>query len=90
MNLTFDRAKLLIGAALLALAPMVASAREPVVGGPCEECESVYVQIPAHIPSVARIAPPEEPGTPLRIEGTDSRSQRQTGRGRDRLRLSHQ
>ncbi len=26
--------------------------------------------MPAEIPSVARIAPPDEPGTPLRIEGT--------------------
>ena len=61
--------RLVVGA-LLALASVAASAREPVVGGPCEECESVYVQIPAQIPSVARIAPPDEPGTPLKIEGT--------------------
>lgn len=44
--------------------------REPVVGGPCEGCELVYVGIPQTIRSVARIAPLGEPGTPLRIEGT--------------------
>ena len=66
----FDRARLFLIATLLALVPMPANAGEPVVGGPCEECESVYVQMPAEIPSVARIAPPDEAGTPLRIEGT--------------------
>lgn len=30
----------------------------------------MFVGIPANITSVARIAPPDEPGTPLRIEGT--------------------
>ncbi len=61
--------KLVVGA-LLVLAAVAASAREPVVGGPCEECESVFVQMPTEIPATARIALPDEPGTPLRIEGT--------------------
>ena len=43
--------RLVVGA-LLALASVAASAREPVVGGPCEGCESVYVQMPAEIPSI--------------------------------------
>lgn len=43
---------------------------EPVVGLPCEGCEAVFEGIPEEIPSVARIAPPGEPGEPLRIEGT--------------------
>lgn len=70
MKLILYRGRFLVIAALLALAPAAASAREPVVGGPCEGCESVYVQMPAEIPSVARITPPDEAGTPLRIEGT--------------------
>jgi protocatechuate 3,4-dioxygenase beta subunit len=45
-------------------------AREPIVGLPCEGCEWVFEGMPAEPPSSARIAPPEEPGEPLRIEGT--------------------
>ncbi len=57
-------------ALLLALLASTAAAREPVVGGPCEGCEAVYVGLPAKLESRARIAPAGEPGTPLRIEGT--------------------
>ncbi|MDH3403801.1 MAG: hypothetical protein OES32_08150 [Acidobacteriota bacterium] len=42
---------------------------EPIVGGPCEGCEAVFVGMPEAIPSHARIAPPDEPGEALRIEG---------------------
>ena len=45
-------------------------AREPVVGLPCEGCEEVFEGLPATLASSARIAPPDEPGQPLRIEGT--------------------
>jgi protocatechuate 3,4-dioxygenase beta subunit len=43
---------------------------EPVVGLPCEGCEAVFEGLPADPPSVARIAPPGEPGESLRIVGT--------------------
>lgn len=45
-------------------------AREPVVGLPCEGCEAVFEGLPAALPSEGRIAPPGEPGRPLRIVGT--------------------
>ncbi|HUG11499.1 MAG TPA: hypothetical protein VMM36_10820 [Opitutaceae bacterium] len=48
----------------------LAADREPVVGGPCDGCEAVFIGIPESISSESRIAPPDEPGTPLRVEGT--------------------
>lgn len=45
-------------------------AREPVVGLPCEGCEAVFEGLPATLPAHARIAPADEPGRPLRINGT--------------------
>lgn len=42
---------------------------EPIVGGPCEGCELVFEGIPDTLYSQARIAPANEPGEPLRIEG---------------------
>jgi protocatechuate 3,4-dioxygenase beta subunit len=47
-----------------------AAQEERVVGLPCEGCEAVFVGLPETVPSTARIAPPGEPGEPLRIEGT--------------------
>ncbi len=47
-----------------------ASATEPVIGGPCEGCEAVFVGKPAKLASTARIAPPGEPGEPMRVTGT--------------------
>lgn len=44
--------------------------REPVVGLPCEGCEAVFVGLPEGLETRARIAPEDEPGEPLRIEGT--------------------
>ena len=43
--------------------------REPIVGGPCEGCDAVFQGRPADLSFVARIAPTEEPGEPMRIEG---------------------
>ena len=43
--------------------------REPIVGGPCEGCDAVFQGLPADLSFVARIAPPGEPGEPMRIEG---------------------
>lgn len=43
---------------------------EPVVGLPCEGCEAVFQGLPETFEWSARIAPVEEPGEPMRIEGT--------------------
>ena len=51
-------------------ASLATPGREPVLGGPCEGCELVFVGMPDSLASVARIAPPGESGEPLRIEGT--------------------
>jgi len=47
-----------------------AAAPVPVIGGPCERCEAVFEGMPERVPSRARVAPPDEPGEPLRITGT--------------------
>ena len=47
-----------------------ASAMEPVIGGPCEGCENVFVGLPELLESRAWITHAEEPGEPLIIEGT--------------------
>lgn len=49
-------------------------ALEPVVGGPCEGCELVFEGLPPHPTTRSRIAPPNEPGQPLCIEGVVRRS----------------
>jgi protocatechuate 3,4-dioxygenase beta subunit len=46
------------------------SVRETVIGLPCEGCEAVFDGIPDALSSQTRIAPANEPGQPLRIEGT--------------------
>lgn len=55
---------------LLIVAALPLHAAEPVIGGPCEGCESVFVGLPAGIPSTARIAPEGERGEPMVIQGT--------------------
>ncbi len=44
--------------------------REPIVGLPCEGCEGVFDRLPDSLDPVARIAPRDEPGEPMRIDGT--------------------
>ncbi len=56
--------------ALSVLTLSASSAREPVLGGPCQGCENVFVEQPSELGWSARIAPLEEPGEPLVIEGT--------------------
>lgn len=56
-------------ALLVAAGAAAAGAREPVVGLPCEGCEAVFEGMPAEIPVHARIAPADEPGEALVIEG---------------------
>lgn len=41
----------------------------PVIGNPCEGCEAVFDGMPAEIPTSIRLAPPGEPGVPMRISG---------------------
>jgi len=41
----------------------------PIIGGPCQGCEFVFVGLPAELTSSARIAPPDEAGEPLVLEG---------------------
>jgi protocatechuate 3,4-dioxygenase beta subunit len=40
-----------------------------IVGLPCEGCEAIFDGMPAAPPPSARIAPPNEPGEPLILEG---------------------
>lgn len=44
--------------------------REPVIGGPCEGCEGVFVGLPTTFAATARVAPEGEPGQPMVIRGT--------------------
>jgi protocatechuate 3,4-dioxygenase, beta subunit len=43
---------------------------EPVIGGPCQGCELVFVGMPPQIESPSRIAPAGEPGATMVFEGT--------------------
>jgi protocatechuate 3,4-dioxygenase beta subunit len=43
---------------------------EIVVGLPCEECDAVFDGMPAKLGATARIAPSDEPGTPMVLDGT--------------------
>lgn len=45
-------------------------AREPIIGGPCEGCENVFVGIPSKLQARTRIAGEDEPGERMIIEGT--------------------
>ena len=42
----------------------------PIVGLPCEGCEAIFQGLPETLEWSARIAPVEDPGEPMRIEGT--------------------
>jgi hypothetical protein len=66
------RTFLLKGCALslgMASTPALSDSREPVIGGPCEGCDWVYDDLPSKLASNARIAPKNEPGVPLVIDG---------------------
>ena len=43
---------------------------EPIIGLPCEGCEAVFEGLPEALTSRARIAPEDEPGESMVIEGT--------------------
>lgn len=55
---------------LVGFTSCAAAANEPVLGGPCENCELVFVEMPKSIASSGRIAPADEKGEPLVLEGT--------------------
>jgi protocatechuate 3,4-dioxygenase beta subunit len=69
---TMSRISSVIFIAFLACAaqPAAKASDEPVVGGRCEGCEAVFVGLPASLVAQARIAPADEPGEPLHIEGS--------------------
>ena len=54
---------------LLGLSQRPTPETTPVIGGPCQGCEFVFQGLPPALTSLARIAPPEEPGEPLVLEG---------------------
>ena len=60
----------LMAACAPAPSPSQAGAREPVIGGPCEGCEAVFEGRPAELTARARIAPVNEPGERLVLDGT--------------------
>lgn len=61
---------ILVAACAPSPSPSQAGAREPVIGGPCEGCEAVFEGRPSRLTAEARIAPANEPGEALRLEGT--------------------
>jgi protocatechuate 3,4-dioxygenase beta subunit len=56
-------------AATLSIRGSAATAREAVIGGPCEGCEWVFDGLPSLLGSASRIAPPDEPGSLLTLQG---------------------
>ena len=66
--------RLLAGGVLACIVPSLCSAqateRVPVVGGPCEGCEAVFVGMPDSLSWRARIAPEDEPGERMVLRGT--------------------
>ena len=57
------------------------AAEEPILGGPCENCELVFEGQPEQISERARIAPLEERGEPLILEGMVQMSERYMASG---------
>ncbi len=47
-----------------------AKSNEPIIGGPCEGCELVFVGIPETLESTSRIGPKDQKGEALIVEGT--------------------
>lgn len=66
--ITLSGATLALGCAY-AETPDASRPREPVVGLPCEGCEDVFLGLPERLSATSRIAPENEPGEPLTIEG---------------------
>lgn len=69
---------------LLLLACLVsfdAATREPVIGGPCDGCEAVFIEMPTQLSSSARISPVGQKGEPLLVEGTVRKADGAAARG---------
>ncbi|MGI2259460.1 hypothetical protein [Shewanella sp. GXUN23E] len=47
----------------------MAQEQVPVIGGPCQGCELVFVDMPVDLSVSSRLTPVEEPGSPLVIDG---------------------
>ena len=71
MKLALLTVLLVAGASLCCGTGTAQSPRErtPVIGGPCENCEDVFVEMPDSLSWSERIAPAGESGEPLRIDG---------------------
>ncbi len=54
----------------LSLAQPLSLTTTPIIGGPCQGCEFVFQGLPSALAPTAHIAPSEEPGDPLILEGT--------------------
>ncbi len=54
----------------LAFAQSLTLETTPVIGGPCQGCEFVFQDLPSTLTPTARIAPPDERGEALILEGT--------------------
>jgi protocatechuate 3,4-dioxygenase beta subunit len=67
---TFNRFWPALVLAAAATVPAAGDDGVPVIGGPCEGCELVFVGMPDTIGPHARIAPSDAEGEPLKIEGT--------------------
>jgi protocatechuate 3,4-dioxygenase beta subunit len=62
----------LLAATALLFLEAAAEAQEgqiPVIGQPCEGCEAVFVGMPDELSWRARIAPKDEPGEPMVVQG---------------------
>ena len=59
----------ILGLVLALSSAPITRAAEPVVGGPCEGCELVFVGMPEDLSARARIAGADQPGEPLLVEG---------------------
>ncbi len=44
--------------------------REPIVGMPCEGCEAIFEGLPDTLQASIRLAPEDEPGEAMRVEGS--------------------
>ena len=74
-NVVFRRSFVPGVAVAFAFAAVVASAQtgtqasERIVGLPCEDCDAVFVGLPASVDAAGRIAPADQRGEPLQLRG---------------------
>ncbi len=56
------------------LSTLIARANEPIIGGPCDGCEYVFVGKPTTLTSHAAITPKNQQGEPLLLKGAVKKS----------------